>query len=100
MVDLARGDNAVNYGDRTDIALLADPQPARMAEQIAELLGSPAELLDRSEKGLAFVDSFPSEEGMAKRIESLILSPLGERAWACPKNSMTTAGRQCKQIGQ
>ncbi|KJK25726.1 hypothetical protein UB46_03475 [Burkholderiaceae bacterium 16] len=76
VIDLARGDNAVNYAGRTDIALLADPQPRRMAEEIVELMGNPSELAERREKGLAFVDSFPSEEGMARRIESLIFSRL------------------------
>ncbi|WP_316151124.1 methyltransferase domain-containing protein [Cupriavidus sp. BIC8F] len=76
VIDLARGDNAVNYAGRTDIALLADPQPKRMAEEIAELIGNPTELASRREKGLALVDSFPSEEGMARRIESLIVARL------------------------
>lgn len=73
VIDLARGDNAVNYAGRTDIALLADPQPRIMAGQIAELIGSPAELADRREKGLDFVNEFPSEIEMVKRIEMLII---------------------------
>ena len=78
VIDLARGDNAVNYAGRTDIALLADPQPRTMAGQIAELIGSPAELAGRREKGLDFVNGFPSEEGMARRIEALILNRLAK----------------------
>jgi len=88
VVDLARGDNEVNYAGRTDIALLADPQPKRMAEQIAELIGNAAELAARREKGLAFVDSFPSEEGMARRIESLIVARL-QSLGAVPESAAT-----------
>ncbi len=76
VIDLARGDNAINYAGRTDIALLADPQPHIMARQIAELIGNPVELIDRRENGLDFVNSFPSEEGMARRIEDLIMRRL------------------------
>jgi glycosyltransferase involved in cell wall biosynthesis len=78
VIDLARADNEVNYAGRRDIALLADPQPHIMAEQIAELIGSPAGLADRREKGLDFVNGFPSEEGMARRIEALILDRLAK----------------------
>lgn len=78
VIDLARGDNALNYAGRTDIVLLAEPQPRIMAEQIAELVGNPAELADRREKGLDFVNGFPSEEGMARRIEALILGRLAK----------------------
>jgi len=76
VVDLNRGDNAVNYGGRRDIALLANPLPVRMAEQIAALIGNADELANRRDRGLVFVDGFPSEEEMARRIESLIFSRL------------------------
>lgn len=77
VIDLDRGDNVVNYSGRTDIALLANPLPKIMARQIADLLSNPTELKNRRENGLSFVNSFPSEEGMAKRIETLILKKMG-----------------------
>jgi len=82
VIDLARGDNAVNYAGRTDIAKLVDPEPTQMAKEIAELIGSPAELADRSENGLVFVDGFPSEEEMALRIENLIFARLASNETA------------------
>ncbi|WP_153075920.1 methyltransferase domain-containing protein [Paraburkholderia bonniea] len=74
VVDLARGDNEVNYGGRQDIALLANPLPEKMALDLAALLANPDELARRREAGLAFVGQFPSEEEMARRIESLVLA--------------------------
>jgi len=74
VVDLERGDNALNYGGRHDIAMLASPLPERMAQTLAELFGNPEALARRREAGLAFVKSFPSEEQMARQIESLILA--------------------------
>ncbi|WP_308389701.1 methyltransferase domain-containing protein [Acidithiobacillus sp. AMEEHan] len=76
VVDLDRGDNAVNYGGRSDIALLANPIPECMAQDIMLLLNDEAERLRRREAGLAFIDGFPSEEEMARRIEELILARL------------------------
>ena len=74
VVDLQRGDNAVNYDNRQDIALLANPLPEKMALDIAALLANPDELARRRAAGLAFIEKFPSEEQMARRIESLILA--------------------------
>ena len=79
VVDLDRGDNAVNYGDSRDIALLANPDPEVMATEIVALLGNPKELAARRSKGLQFVDGFPSEEEMAKRVESLVLARLSPK---------------------
>jgi hypothetical protein len=45
-----------------------------MAEQIVELLANKTERERRSAAGLEFVAGFPSEEAMARRIESLILA--------------------------
>lgn len=76
VVDLRRIGNEVNYGGRFDIALLADPNPENMAEELAALAGNPYELKERSRVGIEFVDAFPTEEGMARRIEELILARL------------------------
>lgn len=73
VVDLGREGNETNYGGQYDIALLADPSPEVMAFQISELLDNPAELSSRARKGIEFVKAFPSEEGMATRVEELIL---------------------------
>jgi len=73
VIDLNRPGNEVNYDNRHDIALLADADPARMARAIADLLNNPAELAQRSDNGLGFAATFPSEEEMAKRVENLIV---------------------------
>lgn len=79
VVDLDRGDNEVNYASRRDIALLANPLPEVMATEIAALLENSSELAARREKGLEFINSFPSEEGMARKIEQLIHARIGRR---------------------
>ncbi len=84
VVDLGRPGNEVNYGGGHDVALLADPAPAIMAGQIRDLIEHPDQLLARSRKGLEFVQTFPSEEEMARRVEELILKRMvkSERAMA------------------
>jgi len=76
VVDLDRSGNEVNYGDRRDIALLANPLPEIMASQVIALLDDPRELERRSHEGIRFVEGFPTEEQMARRIEELILRRL------------------------
>jgi glycosyltransferase involved in cell wall biosynthesis len=73
VVDLRRTNNEINYGNRFDIALLANPLPEKMAIEIAALLANPYECKARRKAGLEFINTFPSEEEMARRIESLIL---------------------------
>lgn len=73
VVDLDRPGNEFNYGGRTDIAFLFDPNPAVMGYQICDALARPDELARRSANGLEFVRTFPTEEEMARRIESLIV---------------------------
>ena len=72
VLDLGRPGNEVNYGDRQDIAFLADPSPPIMARQLRDLLEDAAELARRARNGLEFVNAFPSEEQMARRVEQLI----------------------------
>jgi glycosyltransferase involved in cell wall biosynthesis len=79
IVDLGRPGNETNYAGRSDIALLADPDPAAMARQIKDLLSDSEERLARSRRGLEFVQTFPSEEEMARRIEGLILHRMKTR---------------------
>ncbi|MCA3564999.1 MAG: glycosyltransferase [Methylocystis sp.] len=73
IVDLGRPGNEVNYGDHHDIALLAHPEPARMAAEIDALLSNEAELDARRRRGLEFAKTFPTEQEMARRVEALIL---------------------------
>jgi glycosyltransferase involved in cell wall biosynthesis len=80
VVDLNRPGNEVNYDGRYDIALLADPDPATMARQMAELLDNPSELELRRRNGLEYAASFPTEEEMGARVEQLILARLDLRA--------------------
>jgi glycosyltransferase involved in cell wall biosynthesis/SAM-dependent methyltransferase len=77
VVDLDRPGNEFNYGGRTDIAFLFDPNPAVMGYQICDALARPDELARRSANGLEFIRTFPTEEEMARRIESLILARVG-----------------------
>lgn len=76
VVDLNRPGNEVNYDGRHDLALLADADPAKMARQMAAMLDDPVQLADRGAKGLQFAATFPSEEEMARRVESLIVERL------------------------
>jgi glycosyltransferase involved in cell wall biosynthesis len=71
--DLGRPGNEQNYGGRFDIARLVNPDPSIMAVEIATLFENEAELRERSSKGLEFVRSFPTEEEVGQRIETLIL---------------------------
>lgn len=76
VIDLNRPGNEVNYDERHDIALLADADPAKMASNMAAMLDDPAALGRRSTNGLDFAATFPSEEEMARRVESLIVNRL------------------------
>jgi hypothetical protein len=82
IVDLGRPGNEVNYEGRHDIALLADPRPARMARDILALLGNPRELAARRKTCLEFSSTFPPEMLSARRVEALILGRLASKARA------------------
>jgi glycosyltransferase involved in cell wall biosynthesis len=73
VVDLDLPGADLNFGGRRDIALLCDPEPSIMAEQILRLFDDAAERERRSAAGLAFVRAFPDDEATARRIESLLL---------------------------
>ena len=91
VVDLDRGHNSFNYDNRSDIVLLANPLPEKMAIEISQLIGDDAELELRRKNGLEFVAEFPSEEAMVKSIESLILSRVKH---PCP----TCGSRQFRMV--
>jgi glycosyltransferase involved in cell wall biosynthesis len=76
VVDLNRPGNEVNYDNRYDIALLADPDPRTMARQMSELVENPSEMESRRRNGLDYAATFPTEEEMAARVEKLILARL------------------------
>jgi glycosyltransferase involved in cell wall biosynthesis len=76
VVDMDLPDAEVNYGESKDIALLAGPAPDDMAEQIIALIDDEAEWSLRSKAGLEFVAELPTEEEMARRIETLMLRRL------------------------
>ena len=88
---LGTAGNEINYAGRKDIALLTDPSPAVMARQIATLLEHPSELADRSRKGIEFVESFPSKEQMARRVESLIVERLKARNYKRKRRALERA---------
>jgi glycosyltransferase involved in cell wall biosynthesis len=91
VVDLDRPGNEVNYDGRHDIALLADPDPAAMAQQMADLLADPSELEGRARKGLDYAASFPSEEEMAQRVGELIVGRLQAEAPAAKRKIRATS---------
>ena len=74
IVDIARPGAEVSYGDRSDIAFLASLVPSEMAMQVSHLLRDPAERQARSQEGLRLVSRLPTEEGMAREVERLILT--------------------------
>lgn len=84
VVDLARPGNEMNYNESFDIARLANPDPAIMAQEIAELISNPDELAARSRRGVDFADTFPVEEDVGRRIEDLLLARV--RQWAVAKD--------------
>jgi hypothetical protein len=76
IVDLGRPGNEVNYEGRRDIALLADPNPKKMAHDIMALLQDPAETERRRKNCLEFSSTFPPEILSVRQAESLILNRL------------------------
>ncbi len=78
VVDLGRPGNEVNYGNQRDIALLAPPDPKAMAARMRDLLEDSKELFARSNRAVEFVQTFPSEEEMARRVEELILKRMAK----------------------
>jgi glycosyltransferase involved in cell wall biosynthesis len=86
IVDLGRPSNEQNYGGRFDLARLVNPDPSMMAMEIAALLENEAELHERSRKGLEFVQSFPTEEEVGRRVEALILQRVSKWSKTRPPN--------------
>jgi len=83
VVDLARSGNEMNYDGGFELARLANPDPAIMAREIAELISSPDELATRSRRGMEFARTFPVEEDVGRRIEMLLLERV--RKWPANK---------------
>jgi glycosyltransferase involved in cell wall biosynthesis len=81
VVDLNRPGNEYNYDNRRDIAFLADPEPEKMAAEVARLLDDRDELARRRAESLAFSATFPTEHEMAKRVEFLILNRMRQRGF-------------------
>lgn len=79
VVDLARPGNETNYDNGFDLARLVDPDPLKMAQEIAAFISDPDDLKGRSERGLAFAATFPEEEGVGRRIEALLMKRV--QAW-------------------
>lgn len=100
VVDLRRSGNEINYGGRFDIALLANPQPEKLAEEVVELLSNTGTLKARSQAGLEFVDKFPSEEEMARRIEYLITRRLNKYQLGGGRGSDCSPELACPTCGK
>jgi glycosyltransferase involved in cell wall biosynthesis len=80
VVDLKADLAELNYGDRDDIALLVEPDPARIALAVADLLADEHELQLRRVRSQEFAATFPSEEEMGARIRQLIEARLEQTA--------------------
>ena len=74
VVDLDRGDNEVNYGNRRDIAKLCSPLPEKLAQEILDLLEDKKDLESRSLNGIDFSKKLPNELEMSRRVEELMLA--------------------------
>jgi glycosyltransferase involved in cell wall biosynthesis/SAM-dependent methyltransferase len=79
VVDVEGELSALNYGGGDDIVLLADLDPEKMASQVADLLADVSERESRSERGKAFVATFPTEPEMGRIIRDLIEARLRSR---------------------
>jgi 2-polyprenyl-3-methyl-5-hydroxy-6-metoxy-1,4-benzoquinol methylase/glycosyltransferase involved in cell wall biosynthesis len=82
VVDIGRPESAVNYGGRSDVALLADPRPEVMALQIQALLCNPGERARRSQAGIDLMKRFPSDEEAIRGFERLLADGLRASAVA------------------
>ena len=91
VADLRRPGNETNYGGRYDIAYLADPDPSRMAAELAALLDDKADLARRSAEGLAFAAEFPVEEEVGRLIESYMLRRVA--AWSPERRRRAESAR-------
>lgn len=77
VIDLGLPGNEVNFDDRYDIALLVDPNPQRMAAEILALYDDEVDRHARSLAGIDFASRMPTEEEMAARVKTLLLSRIG-----------------------
>ena len=74
VIDVDRPGNELNYDGRRDIALLANPDPVRMAREMVANIEQKDEWEARAAASIAFAATFPSEDEMAREIERLILA--------------------------
>lgn len=72
IVDLMTEDSEANYNNRFDIALLSAPSPRSIAQSINKLLQERQEWTSRSDCGIDFTSTFPSELEAARTVERLI----------------------------
>jgi len=71
VADLRLEESVVNYDSEENVYLL-NPVPEAMAQEIVEIMNNDEERQRRALNGYNFVQSFPDEEGMGRRIEELI----------------------------
>lgn len=72
VIDLDYEDNWTNYGSSKNL-LLVPTLPEKIAEGIEKVINDEGFREELSKNGMEFVKDFPDEEGMVKKIESLIL---------------------------
>ncbi|HVU88463.1 MAG TPA: glycosyltransferase [Pirellulales bacterium] len=71
VADIGRDAAAVNYGGEENIFLL-NPSPDLMAREVQQILADDVERARRAANGMAYVQGFPDEVGMARRIEEIV----------------------------
>jgi glycosyltransferase involved in cell wall biosynthesis len=75
VADIGRDAAAVNYGGEDNIFLL-NPSPEIMAREVQQIMRDDVERACRARNGTAYVKGFPDEEGMARRIEEIVLETI------------------------
>jgi ubiquinone biosynthesis O-methyltransferase len=71
VADIRLEDSVVNYGNEDNVYLL-NPVPEVMAQEMVEIMNNDEERQRKALNGYNFVQTFPDEDGMARRIEELI----------------------------
>lgn len=76
VVDLKLENSKINYQNSEEIALLFGPDPQEIADSLLRIIEDEKELKRRSEAGVKFAGSFPTEEQSARKVEEMLLALL------------------------
>jgi glycosyltransferase involved in cell wall biosynthesis len=93
VADIGRDAAAVNYGGEENIFLL-NPSPDLMAREVQQILKDDAERARRAASGMAYVQGFPDEVGMARRIEEIVRQTIRKSQGRAKLAAYNTAATQ------